>query len=86
MEKAAATGAIAAHKCMERRNIISQKEASAAIEGAFKELNIPIDAKDDPQVIRVAEEISYFYQVDCRTVKDTNQIKMQKRLSEEYFN
>ena len=85
MEKAAASGAIAAMKCMKRRNLITQNEANQAIKEAFKELNIPIDAKDDPQVIKVAKEISNLYQVDCRTMVDTNQIKMQKRLAEEFF-
>ncbi len=85
MEKAAASGAIAAMNCMKRRNLITQNEANLAIKESFKELNIPIDAKNDPQVIKVADEISLLYQVDCRTMVDTNQIKMQKKIAEEFF-
>ena len=86
MEKAAASGAIASLKCLQSRNLVTQNEADLAIKEAFKELNIPIDAKDDPKVIEVAEEISSLYQVDCRTMLDTNQIKMQKIIYEEFFN
>tara|TARA_B100000161_G_C33439317_1_gene363941 strand:+ start:65 stop:481 length:417 start_codon:yes stop_codon:yes gene_type:complete len=82
LEKAGASGAISAMECMKRRNLITQNEANLAIKKAFKELNIPIDAKDDPEVIKAAKEISYLYQVDCRTMVDTNQIKMQKLLGE----
>ena len=85
MEKAAASGAIASLKCLQRRNLVTQNEADMAIKESFKELNIPIDAKDDPEVIKAAKEISYSYQVDCRTMVDTNQIKMQKIISEEFF-
>ena len=85
MEKAAAAGAIAALKCMQKRNLITLNEAESAIRESFKELNIPIDAQNDPQVIKVANEISLLYQVDCRTMVDTNQIKMQKKLAEEFF-
>ena len=85
MEKAAATGSIAALKCMERRNLISKEESDNAIREAFNSLNIPIDAKEDAQVIKVANEISYLYQVDCRTMVDSNQIKMQKKISQEFF-
>lgn len=69
-------------ECMKRRNLKTQNEANPAIKKAFKELNIPIDAKDDPEVIKAAKEISYLYQVDCRTMVDTNQIKMQKILGD----
>ena len=86
MEKAAASGAIASLKCLQRRNLVTQNEADLAIKESFKELNIPIDAKDEPKVIEVAEEISFLYQVECRTMLDTNQIKMQKLIYEEFFN
>lgn len=86
MEKAAAAGAIASLKCLQRRNLVTQNEANLAIKESFKELDIPIDAKDDPKVIEVAEEVSFLYQVDCRTMQDTNQIKMQKIIYEKFFN
>ena len=86
MEKAALSGAIASLKCLQDRNLVTQNEADLAIRESFRELNIPIDAKDDSKVIEVAEEISFLYQVDCRTMLDTNKIKMQKIIYEEFFN
>ena len=86
LEKAAAAGAIASLKCFQRRNLVTQNEANLAIKESFKELNIPIEAKDDPKVVEVADKVSFLYQIDCRTMLDTNQIKMQKIIYEEFFN
>ena len=82
-EKAAAAGVLSALLCMERRNLIDQNESQKALDYALRELNIPIEIKNDSQVIKLAERISYLYQVDCRTKKDTDQIKMQKILQNE---
>ena len=84
-EKISAAGAMSAMMCLERRAIIDKEQSNELVEATLKEVGIPIAVKNDPQVIRVAEKISYLYQVDCRTKTDVDQIKMQKLLNEEFI-
>ena len=86
LEKVSTAGVMSAMMCMERRSLIDKKESSEIVDSTLKEMGIPIEIKNDSQVIRVAGKISYLYQVDCRTKKDVDQIKMQKLLGEEFLN
>ena len=86
MEKAAASGALGSMKCLERRNLVSKVEGDKAMIEALNALNISKEILKVSNVQKVAEKISFLFQVDCRTMVDTNQIKMQKMLSEELMN
>ena len=86
MEKAAATGALGSMKCLERRNLVSKVEGDKAMIDALNALDISKEILKVSNVQKVAEKISFLFQVDCRTMVDTDQIKMQKMLSEEFMN
>ena len=85
-EKISTAGVMSAMMCMERRSLIDKEESNEILESTLKEMGIASEILKDSQVLRVAEKISYLYQVDCRTKKDVDQIKMQKLLSEEFLN
>ena len=53
---------------------------------ALGALNIPKEILKVSKVQKVAEKISFLFQVDCRTMVDTDQIKMQKILTDELIN
>ena len=52
----------------------------------INKLNIPKEILKVYKVQKVAEKISFLFQVDCRTMVDTDQIKMQKMLTDEFMN
>ena len=86
MQKAAATVALGSMKCLERRNLITKFEGDKAMADALGALNIPKEILKVSKVQKVAEKISFLFQVDCRTMVDTDQIKMQKILTDELMN
>ena len=49
---------MSAMMCMERRSLIDKKESSEILDSTLKEMGIPIEIKNDSQVIRVAGKIS----------------------------